>query len=226
MGEMVRTMYHDIMWFYVSCFNHIVITWLRKCTVVFQVCSVPWGEEEFLYKPVSAGGVPQIHYPIISPAIRWVRDFTGNWGIEKLRHMTNIAQLEGIRAGTQTPAWPRISTFSFITQSTASGWKQSSPARQHVYTCMWLGACQGKGSCHLAGVALFHKCIISWQVLCIFIMVNTLHIQSTKEADNSGVSYDLKFEDMGLHLFVCLLSVYYVPDTGAAKVNEAVIKMD
>lgn len=55
-------------------------------------------------------------------------------------------------------------------------------------------------------------------------MVNALHIQSTKEAGNSGFSYNLKFVDMDLHLFVCLLSVYYVPDTGAAKVNEVVIK--
>lgn len=129
----------------------------------------------------------------------------GNWGTETLSHMTNVAQLQSIRAGTPTPAWPRTSTFSLITPSTAFEWKRSSPARERVCTCMWLGACQGKGSCHLAGVALFYKCIISWQVLCTFIMVHTLHAQSTKGAGNSGLFYNLKFEDIGRYLFVYCL---------------------
>lgn len=90
---------------YTMTYYHI--TGSKKCTVVLLGIVSPEGKKNSCTSQslcwVCASDSFSYYIssnPISEGFCKW-----GNWGIKKLNHRTNVAQLRSIRAGTQIPAW-------------------------------------------------------------------------------------------------------------------------
>ena len=149
--------------------------------------------------------------PLCLPRNRMSEGFYrwGNWGLEKLSHVTTAAQLPSIRAGTQTPV--QTSTFSFITLSMpldGSGIIQQESMCVHVTRGL-----PGKEGWS------FVRCGPNSQK--DYFPTEPLHVYGKLAIQETPVMiWNLKT----LHC-VCLLSAYYVSDTESMKFNEEVIEL-
>lgn len=192
----------------------ISLDW-RNTLLFYQVCTVLWGKEEFLYnESVSVlGRHLRFMYPPVSPQQCY------EWGILQKRTLRNREVKPHDKRCTATDSWgcdssPRLAPalHLLLYHSARHLWVEMEQPSKRACVCthaIW--GKSGRGRCRLTSVASFHKGIISWQGLCTFLMVTILNfIFQTHKARREAFRPFLYWFETSRHrsvliwLFICL----------------------